>query len=61
MEEKVLDYMLVPFGLLTMGVYHGWLLYRVMKHPAKTAIGVNAINRRFWVSAMMEVIKQDYI
>ncbi|CAL0307773.1 unnamed protein product [Lupinus luteus] len=54
MEKKVLDFILVPSGLLVMFAYHFWLLLRVMRHPTKTVIGVNAINRRFWVQAMME-------
>ncbi|KAK9020696.1 hypothetical protein V6N11_010713 [Hibiscus sabdariffa] len=37
-----------------MVAYHLWLLYRIFKHPTRTVIGVNAINRRFWVQAMME-------
>lgn len=55
-EQQLLDYILVPFGLLIMAAYHVWLLYRIVKHPTKTVIGVNAINRRFWVQAMMEVL-----
>ncbi|KAH7854709.1 hypothetical protein Vadar_016999 [Vaccinium darrowii] len=54
MEKRVLDYVLVPTGLLLMVAYHIWLLYRVVKHPATTVIGINAIYRRFWVRAMME-------
>ncbi|KAI4306599.1 hypothetical protein L6164_029860 [Bauhinia variegata] len=54
MEKKVLDYVLVPSGLLIMVAYHLWLLRRIVKHPTKTVVGVNAINRRFWVQAMME-------
>ncbi|KAH9718331.1 hypothetical protein KPL71_022181 [Citrus sinensis] len=53
-EQQLLDYILVPLGLLIMAAYHVWLLYRIVKHPTKTVIGVNAINRRFWVQAMME-------
>lgn len=55
-EQQLLDYILVPLGLLIMAAYHVWLLYRIVKHPTKTVIGVNAINRRFWVQAMMEVL-----
>lgn len=54
MEKRVLDYVLVPTGLLLMVAYHIWLLYRVVKQPATTVIGINAIYRRFWVRAMME-------
>lgn len=55
MEKKVLDLILVPSGFLVLLAYHFWLLHQVMKQPTKTVIGVNAINRRFWVQAMMEV------
>ena len=55
MEKQVLDYTLVPTGLMIMVGYHIWLLYQVVKHPTRTVMGINAINRRFWVRAMMEV------
>jgi multisubunit Na+/H+ antiporter MnhF subunit len=55
MEKKILDQILVPSGLIVMVAYHLWLLYRIIKHPTKTVIGVNSINRRLWVQAMMEV------
>lgn len=55
MEGPVLDYVLVPAGLVALLAYHAWLLHRVVRYPNKTIIGVNAINRRFWVQAMMEV------
>ncbi|KAL3570432.1 hypothetical protein D5086_027681 [Populus alba] len=61
MGRTILDYTLVPLGLVTMVAYHTWLLYRIMKHPTKTVIGINAINRRFWVRAMMEVDLHLYI
>ncbi|ONK81375.1 uncharacterized protein A4U43_C01F28370 [Asparagus officinalis] len=51
---SVLDYVLVPLGLGVMAGYQGWLLYMVMKHPTKTVIGINSINRRAWVNTMME-------
>ncbi|KAG5533957.1 hypothetical protein RHGRI_027970 [Rhododendron griersonianum] len=54
MEAQILDYTLVPLGLLIMVGYHIWLLYQVVNHPSTTVIGFHAINRRFWVSAMME-------
>ncbi|KAK6936582.1 Protein of unknown function DUF599 [Dillenia turbinata] len=54
MEQQVLDFTLVPAGILIMVAYHIWLLYRITNHPTKTVIGINAINRRFWVQAMME-------
>lgn len=55
MEKRILDYVLVPSGLVVMVSYHVWLLYRILKHPNNTIIGINAVNRRFWVRAMMEV------
>lgn len=55
MDKKILDLILVPSGLFVMVAYHLWLLYQVVKHPTKTVIGVNSINRRYWVQAMMEV------
>ncbi|XP_058183830.1 uncharacterized protein LOC131301502 [Rhododendron vialii] len=54
MEAQILDYTLVPLGLLIMVGYHIWLLYQLVNHPSTTVIGFQAINRRFWVSAMME-------
>ncbi|KAM6555323.1 hypothetical protein CsatB_002342 [Cannabis sativa] len=54
MEKKTIDYMLVPLGLFAMVTYHAWLLYRVIYHPTKTIIGVNAIHRHSWTRAMME-------
>ncbi|CAI9087017.1 OLC1v1020970C1 [Oldenlandia corymbosa var. corymbosa] len=54
MEGKVLDYVLVPTGLVAMVAYHIWLLHRIMYRPATTVIGINAVNRRLWVRAMME-------
>ncbi|XP_059304424.1 uncharacterized protein LOC132056305 [Lycium ferocissimum] len=54
MEKQILDYMLVPLGLLFMMAYHVWLLRRILKYPTQTVIGINSINRRFWVLARME-------
>ncbi|XP_031280251.1 uncharacterized protein LOC116138707 [Pistacia vera] len=51
---RLFDIVLVSSGLLMMLSYHFWLLNRIIKHPTKTVIGVNAINRRFWARAMME-------
>ncbi|KAL2556320.1 hypothetical protein Fot_01059 [Forsythia ovata] len=54
MEKQFLDYVLVPIGLLLMVSYHIWLLHQILKHPNRTIVGFNAINRRLWVRAMME-------
>ncbi|CAK8537746.1 unnamed protein product [Lathyrus sativus] len=59
MEMEILDLVLVPTGLFIMITYHLWLLYRIVKHPTKTAIGVNSINRRLWVQAMMEDVSKN--
>ncbi|KAJ4726785.1 DUF599 domain-containing protein [Melia azedarach] len=59
MGKQLLDYILVPSGLLLMTAYHIWLLHRIVKHPIKTVIGVNAINRRFWVRGMMEDVSKS--
>ncbi|KAH6756295.1 TRP-like ion channel protein of unknown function [Perilla frutescens var. hirtella] len=55
MEKKeLLDYVLVPLGILVMVAYHLWLLRQIIRRPATTVIGINAVNRRLWVRAMME-------
>ncbi|XP_077245912.1 uncharacterized protein LOC143885578 isoform X2 [Tasmannia lanceolata] len=54
MKKVELDYVLVPLGLGLMAAYHVWLFYRILKHPIKTVIGINAINRGIWVQSMME-------
>uniref|UniRef100_K4BHX7 DUF599 domain-containing protein n=1 Tax=Solanum lycopersicum TaxID=4081 RepID=K4BHX7_SOLLC len=59
MEKEILDYVLVPLGLLIMAAYHLWLLQRILKHPTHTVIGINSINRRLWVLAMMEESPQN--
>ncbi|PIA34988.1 hypothetical protein AQUCO_03700325v1 [Aquilegia coerulea] len=54
MKIQFLDCILVPMGLVLMVGYHGWLLYRIIKHPKETVIGINTINRRIWVQTMMQ-------
>lgn len=54
MEVEMLDFILVPLGLMIMAAYHLWLLHKIIKKPAKTIVGIHAINRRLWVQAMME-------
>ncbi|KDP35159.1 hypothetical protein JCGZ_10693 [Jatropha curcas] len=53
MEEEDLDYVLVPVGLLVMGIYHIWLLFTIIKSPSRTVIGINAESRHQWVLAIM--------
>ncbi|CAH9058699.1 unnamed protein product [Cuscuta epithymum] len=59
MEKEILDYVLVPLGLLLMLAYHLWLLVQIRNQPNRTVIGVNAINRRLWVRAMMEDVSKN--
>eukprot|EP01018_Ginkgo_biloba_P025990 Gb_09350 [translate_table: standard] len=53
-EKHYLDYAMVPAGLLLLSAYHAWLLYRIIKYPTTTVVGINAINREVWVETMME-------
>ncbi|KAI5657472.1 hypothetical protein M9H77_26265 [Catharanthus roseus] len=59
MEREILDYVLVPVGLVVMTFYHVWLLHQLLHHPTRTVIGINSINRRFWVQAMMEDVSKN--
>ncbi|KAL9240235.1 hypothetical protein vseg_014479 [Gypsophila vaccaria] len=61
MKEQVLDYSLVPVGLFLMAAYHVWLLLKIIHQPTKTVIGIHAINRRYWVEAMMEDTKNGVL
>ncbi|KAH7668346.1 hypothetical protein IHE45_11G005500 [Dioscorea alata] len=54
MENQLLDFVLVPLGLIVMAVYHAWLLHRIIRHPMRTVIGINSVNRRLWVESMMQ-------
>ncbi|KAL1819788.1 uncharacterized protein LOC108215862 isoform X1 [Daucus carota subsp. sativus] len=53
MKEKQLDYVLVPLGVLFLGVYHTWLLFTIRFYPARTVIGTNAQTTRQWILNMM--------
>ncbi|CAM8989931.1 unnamed protein product [Rhodiola kirilowii] len=59
MKESVMDFIMVPCGLLIMTAYHLWLLHRIIHHPSDTVVGLNAINRRFWIRAMMEDVNKN--
>ncbi|XP_047308699.1 uncharacterized protein LOC124912181 [Impatiens glandulifera] len=61
MKDSIIDYILVPAGLMIMVAYHVWLIHRVRNHPTRTIIGINAINRRFWIHAMMEDVSKSGI
>lgn len=53
MAEKYLDYVLVPSGLLVLGIYHCWLLITIIRHPRRTVIGLNIASRHRWIYHMM--------
>ncbi|KAL4331137.1 hypothetical protein HN51_037873 [Arachis hypogaea] len=53
MEIAELDYVLVPVGVLVLGIYHAWLLYTIIRHPSRTVIGLNAQSRYQWVLSLM--------
>ncbi|KAL4392395.1 hypothetical protein AHAS_Ahas03G0340800 [Arachis hypogaea] len=55
MEIAELDYVLVPVGVLVLGIYHAWLLYTIIRHPSRTVIGLNAQSRYQWVLSLMAV------
>ncbi|CDP07969.1 unnamed protein product [Coffea canephora] len=38
-----------------MVTYHIWVFHQIVKRPTMTIIGINAINCRFWVQAVMKV------
>lgn len=55
MEERELDYVLVPLGVSVMAIYHLWLIFTILRNPRRTVIGLNAESRRQWVYSMMSV------
>lgn len=55
MDEQSLDYVLVPLGMLVMGLYHSWLLFTILRYPRRTVIGINADSRHQWVLSIMTV------
>ncbi|XP_057842269.2 uncharacterized protein LOC131051687 [Cryptomeria japonica] len=57
--ETYLDLVLVPSGLLFLGVYHLYLLYRILKYPHSTAIGFDNDKKKIWVHKMMEDIPRN--
>ncbi|PKA55528.1 hypothetical protein AXF42_Ash006730 [Apostasia shenzhenica] len=52
MQERQLDLVLVPLGLLALALYHSWLLFAILRRPKSTVIGLNALARRRWVQAI---------
>lgn len=60
MEEKKVDYVVVPVGLMVLLIYHCWLLITVLRNPRRTVIGINAESRRQWVYALMAVSFENH-
>lgn len=56
---QILDWILVPLGLVIMICYHIWLVHQIRNNPSKTVVGINAVNRRLWVNAMMEDVSKN--
>ncbi|KAK9085428.1 hypothetical protein Sjap_025839 [Stephania japonica] len=52
-EDRYLDLIFVPGGLLIMFVYHIHLLYRILKQPHTTVIGYENHNKEAWVERLM--------
>ena len=50
-----LDMILVPSGLLIIGLYHLWLWNKVRVDPLSTIIDTNSRGRKYWVSSIMRV------
>lgn len=55
MEEKRLDFVLVPLGMAILLSYHLWLLITILRNPRRTVIGLNAESRHKWVFCVMAV------
>ncbi|KAH0708943.1 hypothetical protein KY290_010488 [Solanum tuberosum] len=53
MEERELDYLLVPFGIAIFLSYHAWLLTLIIRNPRRTVIGINSESRHHWVLSIM--------
>ncbi|KAI3454870.1 hypothetical protein Pfo_011533 [Paulownia fortunei] len=53
MEEKQLDFVLVPLGMGMLLAYHVWLLITIVRNPRRTVIGLNAESRHKWVFCLM--------
>ncbi|XP_057419236.1 uncharacterized protein LOC130713490 [Lotus japonicus] len=53
MQVQDLDWILVPLGVLVLGIYHVWLLYTLIHYPSRTVIGLNAQTRYQWALYLM--------
>ena len=59
--QQYLDAILIPLGLGVLLAYHAYLLYVIRRHPLRTVVGANNVNRRAWVRSIMKVSMLLYI
>ncbi|XP_057837874.2 uncharacterized protein LOC131048049 [Cryptomeria japonica] len=57
--KEYLDVVLVPSGLLFLGIYHLYLIYRIIIYPDLTVIGYENGIRKIWVHKMMQEIPRN--
>lgn len=58
--QEDLDLVLVPIGLLLMFTYNLFFLYRYLRFPKTTVMGVENEDKRAWVEAILQVYMQVY-
>nr|CAD1823817.1 unnamed protein product [Ananas comosus var. bracteatus] len=54
LDQRSIDLVLVPSGLVIMVGYHLFLLYRILRCPHTTVIGYENHNKRAWVERMLQ-------
>ncbi|XP_074568493.1 uncharacterized protein LOC141825026 [Curcuma longa] len=54
LDRNTIDLVLVPAGLAVMLGYHLFLLYRIIRLPETTVIGLENHNKRAWVERLMQ-------
>ncbi|XP_042383284.1 uncharacterized protein LOC121975607 [Zingiber officinale] len=54
LDRNSIDLLLVPAGLAVMFGYHLFLLYRIIRLPDTTVIGLENHNKRAWVERLMQ-------
>ncbi|GMJ11429.1 hypothetical protein like AT5G46060 [Hibiscus trionum] len=59
LSKEYLDLALVPTGLLILSIYHVFLLYRCLKSPETTVIGLENHFKKAWVERMMRIEAKD--
>ncbi|CAI9784230.1 unnamed protein product [Fraxinus pennsylvanica] len=58
-KEELLDYFLVPIGLLLMIGYHLFHIHRCLNFPDTTVIGYENHNKKAWVQRTLQVEAKD--